>query len=86
MCHIQTKIVPYTHFFDIQFRNTSRIVFLGSKVPSEKLFHKNLKKRSYFFNYVVLENKKMSWKLSTDQVGNLVYLPSLGSRILTKLI
>ena len=32
-----------THFFDIQFKNTYNLIFLGLKVPSERFFHKNFK-------------------------------------------
>jgi hypothetical protein len=32
-----------THYFDIQFKNTSNLIFLGFKVPSERFFHKNFK-------------------------------------------
>ena len=39
-----------THFFDIQFKNTSNLIFLGFKVPSERFFHKNFKTGLTFWN------------------------------------
>jgi hypothetical protein len=32
-----------TQFCDIHFKNTSNVIFLGFKVPSESFFHKNFK-------------------------------------------
>ena len=32
-----------TNFFDIQFKNTSNLIFLDFKVPSERFFHKDFK-------------------------------------------
>ena len=32
-----------THFFDIQFKKTSNLIFLGFKVPSERFFQKDIK-------------------------------------------
>ena len=32
-----------TQFFDIQFKNTSNLIFLGFKVPSESFFPKDFK-------------------------------------------
>ena len=35
---VQTIFWNLTHFFDIQFKNTSNLIFLGFKVPSESFF------------------------------------------------
>ena len=32
-----------THFFDIQFKNTSNLIFPSFKVPYERFFHKDFK-------------------------------------------
>ena len=32
-----------THFFDFEFKNTSNLIFLDFKVPSERFFHKDFK-------------------------------------------
>ena len=40
---VQKKIWNLTQFFDIQFKNTSNLIFQGFKVPSEKKFHKDFK-------------------------------------------
>ena len=40
-----------THFFDIQFKNTSNLIFLGFKAPSERffqIFSQGFQNRSYF--------------------------------------
>ena len=41
---VQKSFWNLTHFFDIQFKNTSNLIFLGFKVPSERFFLKNFKK------------------------------------------
>ena len=45
---ISKKLVPIffwnlTPFFDFKFKNTSNLIFLGFKVPSESFFPKNFK-------------------------------------------
>ena len=40
---VQIYFWNQTHFFDIQFKNTFNLNFLGFKVPSESFFHKNFK-------------------------------------------
>ena len=40
---VQNLFWNLTHFFDIQFKNTSNLIFLGFKVSSERFFHKNFK-------------------------------------------
>ena len=39
-----------THFFDIHFKNTFNLIFLGFKVLSERFFHKNSKTGLTFWN------------------------------------
>ena len=39
-----------THCFDIQFKNTLNLIFLGFKVPSERFFHKDFKTGLTFWN------------------------------------
>ena len=55
-----------THFFDIQLKKTSNLIFLDFKVPSERFFSQEFQNRSYFLKYVVLTNRKLSPKLSTN--------------------
>ena len=38
------------YFFDIQFKNTFNLIFLGFKVPSKRFFLQEFQIRSYFFN------------------------------------
>ena len=52
-------------FFDIQFKDTLNLIFLGFKVPSEEFFLQEFPNRSYFLKYVVLGIAKLSSKLST---------------------
>ena len=40
---VQNFFWNLTLFFEIQFKNTSNLIFLGFKVPSESFFHKNFK-------------------------------------------
>ena len=40
---VQIFFWNFAHFFDIHFKNTSNLIFLGFKVPSERFFHKDLK-------------------------------------------
>ena len=40
---VQILFWNLTHFFDFEFKNTSNLIFLGFKVPSERFFHKNFK-------------------------------------------
>ena len=54
-----------THFFDFEFKNTSNLIFLGFKVPSERL--QGFQNRSYFLTYVVLKIK--NWVRSCQHIG-----------------
>ena len=40
---VQILFWNLTHFFDFELKNTSNLIFLGFKVPSESFFHKNFK-------------------------------------------
>jgi hypothetical protein len=50
---VQNYFWNLTHFFDIQFKNTSNLIFQGFKVPSERFFSQEFQNRSYFLTYVV---------------------------------
>ena len=43
-----TLFLEFDTFFDIQFKNTSNLIFLGFKVPSESFFLKNFKRGHAF--------------------------------------
>ena len=40
--------LEFDTFFDIQFKNTSNVIFPSFKVPSESFFHKNFKRGHTF--------------------------------------
>ena len=54
------------HFFDIQFENTSNLIFPSFKVLSKSFFHKNFKTGlTFWYMYVIFQFSKFSPKLST---------------------
>ena len=40
---VQIFFLEFDAFFDIKFKNTSNLIFLGFKVPSESFFPKDFK-------------------------------------------
>ena len=40
-----------TDFFDVHVKNTSNLIFLGFKVPSESFFSQEFQNRTYFLTY-----------------------------------
>ena len=61
---VQNHFSDRTLFFDIHFKNTSNLNFLGFKVPNERFFHKDFKTGLIFWHMCFLEKKKLSSKLS----------------------
>ena len=47
-----------TPFFDIHFKNTSNLILLDFKMPSESFFSQEFQISGYFLTYVVLELEK----------------------------
>ena len=55
---VQNFFLNLTQFFDIQFKNTSNLIFLGFKVPSESFFQKNFK-TGFTFPVALIQNEEI---------------------------
>ena len=66
--------LEFGFFFDIHFKNTSTVICLGFKVPSESFFFSRISKKSYFLTYISgLEKKKIESKGVNKWVRHPVY-------------